>query len=206
MRVIKNLKVSGFLCLIKITGLVLILFFIISCRSLPKFNGQADLCGLLVDENNIPVKDFLIYCKNDLEMKTALTDESGMFVIHGVDSGVYKISGQKKNYVRLEEREFLFTDRSKIFCCQVESIEGAFKSVEELIMRGEKKNAEGLLNQLYYDKKSPQEAVVLVYQFFLSEKSRDKKKLTSALRKIGKVEGVDYTQYADSLEDLIYEE
>lgn len=206
MRVIKNLKVSGFLCLIKITGLVLILFFIISCRSLPKFNGQADLCGLLVDENNIPVKDFLIYCKNDLEMKTALTDESGMFVIHGVDSGVYKISGQKKNYARLEEREFLFTDRSKIFCCQVESIEGAFKSVEELIMRGEKKNAEGLLNQLYYDKKSPQEAVVLVYQFFLSEKSRDKKKLTSALRKIGKVEGVDYTQYADSLEDLIYEE
>ena len=206
MRVIKKLKVSGFLCLIKITGLMLILFFIISCRSLPKFNGQADLCGLLVDENNIPVKDFLIYCKNDLEMKTALTDESGMFVIHGVDSGVYKISGQKKNYVRLEEREFLFTDRSKIFCCQVESIEGAFKSVEELIMRGEKKNAEGLLNQLYYDKKSPQEAVVLVYQFFLSEKSRDKKKLTSALRKIGKVEGVDYTQYADSLEDLIYEE
>ena len=206
MRVIKNLKVSGFLCLIKITGLMLILFFIISCRSLPKFNGQADLCGLLVDENNNPVKDFLIYCKNDLEMKTALTDESGMFVIHGVDSGVYKISGQKKNYARLEEREFLFTDRSKIFCCQVESIEGAFKSVEELIMRGEKKNAEGLLNQLYYDKKSPQEAVVLVYQFFLSEKSRDKKKLTSALRKIGKVEGVDYTQYADSLEDLIYEE
>ena len=206
MRARKKIEVSGHLCFVKITSLLFILLLLFSCRTLPRFTGQADLCGLLVDENNIPVKDFLIYCKNDLEMKTALTDESGMFVIHGVDSGVYKISGQKKNYARLEEREFLFTDRSKIFCCQVESIEGAFKSVEELIMRGEKKNAEGLLNQLYYDKKSPQEAVILVYRFFLTEKSRDKKKLTSALRKIGKVEGVDYTQYADSLEDLIYEE
>ena len=205
MRVIKKLKVSGFLCLIKITGLMLILFFIISCRSLPKFNGQADLCGLLVDENNIPVKDFLIYCKNDLEMKTALTDESGMFVIHGVSSDVYKISGQKKNYVKLENEEFLFTDRSKIFCCQVESIEGAFKTVEELLLRGEKKKAEALLDKLYYDKKTPQDAVVHVYRFFLSDKNGEKKWIVSSIRKLGKIEGVDYSEYADALEGLIYE-
>ena len=182
---------------------VLLLF---SCKSLPKFTGEADLCGLLVDENNAPVEDFIVYCRNDVEMKTALTDDSGMFVIHGLNSGKYKISGEKKNYARLEDTDFLFTDRSKIFCCQVLSIEGVFKSVEELIMRGEKKNAELLLNQLYYDKKSPQEAVVLVYKFFLSDKAKEKKKLTTALRKIGKIEGVDYSQYADSLEELIYEE
>ena len=176
-----------------------------SCRTLPKFKGEGDLCGLIVDENNAPVKEFVVYCKNDFETNTALTDESGMFVIHGVSSDVYKISGQKKNYVKLENEEFLFTDRSKIFCCQVESIDGAFKTVEELLLRGEKKKAEALLDKLYYDKKTPQDAVVLVYRFFLSDKNGDKKRIVSSIRKLGKIEGVDYSEYADALEGLIYE-
>lgn len=176
-----------------------------SCRTLPKFKGEGDLCGLIVDENNTPVKEFVVYCKNDFETNTALSDESGMFVIHGVSSDVYKISGQKKNYVKLENEEFLFTDRSKIFCCQVESIDGAFKTVEELLLRGEKKKAEALLDKLYYDKKTPQDAVVLVYRFFLSDKNGDKKRIVSSIRKLGKIEGVDYSEYADALEGLIYE-
>ena len=69
----------------------------LSCKTIPRFKGQGDLCGLVVDENNEPVKDFLIYCKNEFEVtSTALTNETGMFVIHGVPSGIYKISGKKK--------------------------------------------------------------------------------------------------------------
>ena len=178
----------------------------LSCKTLPKFKGDADLCGLIVDENNTPVKDFVIYCKTDFETNTALTDESGMFVIHGISSDVYTISGKKRNYVKLEDEQFLFTDRSKIFCCQVESIEGAFKTIEEYILRGEKKKAEEVLDSLYYDKKTPQEAVVLVYRFFLAEKNRDKKRIASSIRKLGKIDNVDYSQYADALEGLIYED
>ena len=173
-------------------------FFIIalvsSCKSLPSFKGEGDLCGLIVDENNSPVKDFVIYCKNELDTRTALTDENGMFVVHGVPSGVYKISGQKKNYVKLENAEFLFTDRNKIFCCQVASVEGAFESVEELIIRGE-----------HYDRRTPQEAVVLTYRFFLTDKIREKKKIASSIKKIGRIENVDYSQYAELLEGLIDE-
>lgn len=191
-----------------IPGLFVLFISVIflSCKTLPKFKGDADLCGLIVDENNTPVKDFVIYCKTDFETNTALTDESGMFVIHGVSSDVYTISGMKKNYVKLEDEQFLFTDRSKIFCCQVESIEGAFKTVEEYILRGEKKKAEEVLDSLYYDKKTPQEAVVLVYRFFLAEKNRDKKRIASSIRKLGKIDNVDYSQYADALEGLIYED
>ena len=192
----------------KIKNVIISVFLIVlfsSCKTLPRFKGEADLCGLIVDENNAPVKEFVIYCKNETETMSALTDESGMFVIRGVPSDVYKISGLKKNYVKLENEEFLFTDRSKIFCCQVESIEGAFKTVEELWLRGEKKKAEALLDTLYYDKKTPQEAVVLVYRFFLSEKVWDKKRIASSIRKLGKIEDVDYSEYADVLEALIYE-
>lgn len=180
-------------------------FLFLSCRTLPKFKGEGDLCGLIVDENNKPVKEFVIYCKNDLETKSALTDESGMFVIHGISSDAYKISGQKKNYVKLENEDFLFTDRSKIFCCQVLSIEGAFKNVEDLLLRGEKKKAEEVLDKLFYDKKTPQDAMVLLYRFFLTEKVGEKKRIASSIRKLGKIEGVDYSQYAEALEVLIDE-
>ena len=193
----RNLRIRFFVLVVSV--------FFLSCKTLPKFKGDADLCGLIVDENNAPVKDFVIYCKSNLETNTALTDESGMFVIHGVSSDVYTISGKKKNYVMFEDEEFLFTDRSKIFCCQVESIDGAFKTVEEFLLRGEKKKAEELLDGLYYDKKTPQEAVVLVSRFFLAEKSKDKKRIASSIRKLGKIDDVDYSQYADALEGLIYE-
>ena len=178
----------------------------LSCKTIPRFKGQGDLCGLVVDENNEPVKDFLIYCKNEFEVtSTALTNETGMFVIHGVPSGIYKISGKKKDYAKLAWVEFYFTDRDRIFCCQVESIEGAFKTAEQFMLRGEIKNAEAVIDSLYYDKKTPQQAVVLVYKFFLSEKNREKKRIINEIRKIGRIEDVDYSEYADSLEELLNE-
>ena len=178
----------------------------LSCKTIPRFKGQGDLCGLVVDENNEPVKDFLIYCKNEFEVtSTALTNETGMFVIHGVPSGIYKISGKKKDYAKLAWVEFYFTDRDRIFCCQVESIEGAFKTAEQFMLRGEIKNAESVIDSLYCDKKTPQQAVVLVYKFFLSEKNREKKRIINEIRKIGRIEDVDYSEYADSLEELLNE-
>lgn len=178
----------------------------LSCKTIPRFKGQGDLCGLVVDENNEPVKDFLIYCKNEFEVtSTALTNETGMFVIHGVPSGIYKISGKKKDYAKLAPVEFYFTDRDRIFCCQVESIEGAFKTAEQFMLRGEIKNAEAVIDSLYYDKKTPQQAVVLVYKFFLSDKNREKKRIINEIRKIGRIEDVDYSEYADSLEELLNE-
>ena len=185
--------------------LMLVVVIFSSCKSLPKFKGEADLCGLIVDENNAPVKDFVIYCKNDFATNTALTDESGMFVVHGLNSDTYKISGQKKNFVKMDDEQFMFTDRSKIFFFQVESIEGAFKSVEQFIARGEFEKADELLNKLYYEKNSPQEAVILMYRFFLSEENDEKTKIVSAIKNVGQINGEDYSNYTVLLEDLIYE-
>ena len=67
-----------------------LLFF--SCATKPAFNGCGDLCGLVVDENNYPVKDFIVYCEpsekgwsleNGLpgkDIQPVLTNESGLFV------------------------------------------------------------------------------------------------------------------------------
>ena len=193
----KRIVQNGFLCLI---------FIFMSCTTVPKFKGRGDLCGLVVDENNEPVKDFLIYCKNDFEVNTtALTNETGMFVVHDVPAGTYTISGKKKNFVKLESMPFLYSDRERIFCCKVESIDGAFKTVEQLIMRGEKKSAEKLLDNLYCDKKTPQQAAILVYRFFLTDKTKEKKKIVSDLKKMGQDGDVVYSDFANSLEELIDE-
>ena len=189
-----------------ISAALLLELLFISCRTLPQFKGKGDLCGLVVDENNEPVKDFLIYCKNEFELTTtALTNETGMFVIHDASSGLYKISGQKKDYVKLDSTPFLYTDRDRIFCCQVTSVDGAFANVEELMLRGEKKNAEELLDKLYCDKKTLQQAVIQTYRFFLTDKKRERKKYLTEIRKIGRIENVDFSEYADSLEELINE-
>ena len=37
------------------------------------------------------------------------------------------------------------------------------------------------------------------------DKNGDKKRIVSSIRKLGKIEGVDYSEYADALEGLIYE-
>ena len=49
-----------------IFALTCFIFVMLSCKSMPRFKGEGDLCGLVVDENNEPVRDFLIYCKNDV--------------------------------------------------------------------------------------------------------------------------------------------
>ena len=79
-------------------------FLFISCASKPGFNGEGDLCGLVIDENNRPVADFVVYSSNkdNPNQKTsALTNSSGLFVFQNTKAGTYYISGEKKNYTRL---------------------------------------------------------------------------------------------------------
>ena len=80
----------------------LLIFFIcmfLSCTSKPRFTGNADLCGLVVDEQNKPVKGFVIRAFCGMSgMKSAVTNENGIFVIENVPSGKIMISGEKTNY------------------------------------------------------------------------------------------------------------
>lgn len=183
------------------------LVFLISCASKPKFSGTADLCGLVVDENNRPVSDFLIFCNGSAgENHTALTNESGIFVVKNVPCGNYQITGQKTNYKNLEKTDFAFYDRTKILCCQVFSFDAAMESVLNLMMRGETKQAEKILDAVSYDASSSEAAVIQFYRFYLAESNKDKLKIVAKLRKISNQGKSDFSDYADTLEDYIYED
>ena len=178
----------------------------ISCASKPKFTGCADLCGLVVDEKNRPVQDFLIYCRGSMgENHTALTNESGIFVIQNVPCGSYEISGQKTQFMELEKTEYSFFDRTKIFCCQVFSFDAAMDSVLNLMQRGENKQAEKVLNSVTYENNSAEEAVIQFYKFYLTDSNKDRLKIIAKLRRLS-VHGInDCSAFADTLEESIYE-
>ena len=176
------------------------------CASTSSFSGTGDLCGIVIDQNNQPVKGFLVfYKKNNRVIQTALTSDSGMFVFNGVPGGKCKISGEKENFVRLNDVEYDFCDRGKLFCCQIKTADFAFDNIDELLIRGEKQKALSVLNDICYESNSAVEATVLVYRFYLSSSVSEKTELVERLKKISNDSGFDFCDTADFLEEGINE-
>ena len=154
-----------------------------SCATKPKFSGNADLCGLIVDENNRPVKGFVIRAVCGMSgIKSAVTNENGIFVIENVPSGKITISGEKKNYSKISDVNYHFINRSDIFCYQVKSVKAVIKLVDELIMRSEIEAACNLLENVSCEKKSMEWGLVQSYKFFLTDSKHKKKEILSSLR------------------------
>ena len=198
--------------LLNLCLLLLFLFLldamILSCATKPKFSGNADLCGLVVDENNRPVKGFVIRAFCGISgIKSALTNENGIFVIENVPSGKIVISGEKKNYLKLSDANYQFIDRSDIFCCQVKSVKAVINLVDELLMRDENQLALDLLDNVSCEKKSMEWRVVQSYKFFLTESKHKKKEILSSLKQTAGFEEAErqafLSEYAKSLEVFI---
>ncbi len=160
--------------------------FFVACASKPRFQGNGDLCGLVIDENNQPVKDFIVYCKSAEKLqviKPVMTNESGLFVFYDLSSGRYFLTGEKTNYLKLNKTIYEFNDRSKIFCIQTKTFKGTIKESVELLHLGQKNEAALLLDSLCVQKNSPEELIICSYKFFTIESYEERKKLALALNK-----------------------
>ncbi len=163
--------------------------FITGCASKPVFEGKGDLCGLIVDENNLPVKDFVVYCKSAEEKNISaraivpvITNESGMFVFFGLPSGDYLISGEKKNYQKLQTVPYAFNDRTKILCLQINSFKAALMSVDELLHLGQKEEAGEILASISFEEKSKEEMFLKAFEFYATADEEEKSRLLQELK------------------------
>lgn len=176
------------ICVLVLNSLLLamLLELFCTCASKPGFQGNGDLCGLVIDENNNPVKDFIVYCKSAEKrsqvIKPVMTNESGLFVFYDIPSGSYLLTGEKTNYLRLNEIAYNFYDRSKIFCIQTKTLQGSVKAAVELLHLGEKKEAAMLLDSICLQKNSIEELIVSSYKFFTIDSYDERKKLALALK------------------------
>ena len=135
------------------------------CASKPKAKGPADLYGLVIDEKNQPVSDFVISCKKNPDgWKTTMTNQNGMFVFFDAGLGNYSFRGEKNGFARMESKDHIFSDRSKIFCFQVMSIDQTLDQIEKLAQNEDYDTGLKLLKQIKYDKKSPSAKVISFYK------------------------------------------
>ena len=205
----KKYKFTGLYRLIYLTYLVCLLSCLfLSCASKPRFEGKGDLCGLVIDENNRPVKDLVVYCQAADEKKLftrpkpVLTNESGLFVFYGLPSGEYILSGEKNNYLKIKPLLYSFDDRSKIICLQTKSFKAALLNAEELIRLGQAEEAEEVLRGISCETDSVEKLYVQAFLFFTEADLAARRKLISEIKNNSSDKGNFFTEYAEKLEEV----
>lgn len=181
---------SGYFCIC-----LILVWFLISCRSTPKFTGSADLCGLVIDDKNQPVEEMIISCRNNgIEIACTQTNESGLFIVENLSSGTYEIYACKSGYEKLEKVLVKFSSRDNVYCFQVSSGDVLLDEVEQLFSK--KKFDDGLLRleKLGYEQNDSVNALVCFYKAYAYAVQGKKKESQKELKKIS---GMDKNQAFD---------
>ena len=144
------------------------LLLLTGCASKPGFEGKGDLVGMIIDENNKPVRDFVVFCSSGT--KPVVTNESGIFAFYDVPSGEYFLSGEKEGYLRLENVSYNFDDRSKFIVMQTKSFKAAVLNAEELIRLGQAEDARNVLGGICCQPGSSEELFFTEYIAKLEER------------------------------------
>lgn len=199
-------------CLFKIWNfLIFSCLFFSACVSKPKFSGRGDLCGLVVDENSAPVKDFTVYCKPASKSLTQVmapvspvkTNESGLFVFYDLESGDYCLDGEKEGYLRIINTAYRFDDRSKIICLQTKSFNASILWARELLGLGQSTEAKKMLEEICCEPKSYEYLLLQMYQFFAEESDEKRKALLAEIKKHPASEEDFPKRYISQLEEVI---
>lgn len=198
--------------IVMLTNICVMNLLFISCVSKPGFEGKGDLCGLVIDENNKPVKDFLVCCKpvNEKfclqEVKPVITNESGLFVFYGLSSGDYFLSGTKKTYMRIEPVYYSFDDRTKIICIQTKSFQAAMSKADELLRLGQAEEAYALLDNIDYEKDSKEGLYINALKFHAAKDGGKKRIILAELKNNSSLKNKEndfIKSYTEKLEEIM---
>ena len=191
---------------IVIFGWLFLMTVMISCASKKGFSGGTELCGVVLDEKNRGVENFVVTCMhNGVEKFSTMTNENGIFVFNNMKCGKYIVSGEKCGYGMIVDNEFDFNSRGKILCCKVNSMEEVLMAVEKQIKIQNYVLAKKLLKEVKFEKDTPMEATVLFYQGYVDVNLGDYKGCESKIRKIKRICDNEFNKQVCMLEELMYE-
>lgn len=181
-------------------------FIFTSCVASKNIIKTASLCGLVVDEHNVPIPDFKIFCyENAAYKESAITNESGIFVFPDVDIGSYFIEGEKQNYTNIEKRIYDFNNCSDLLCIQVKSLKECIENIRDFIEVDEFKKGVLLLHSIVVEKGSFCETVCLCYEAYLNYRLGNKDCYTDCIRKLKKIKNDKCKEFVSKLEAFYYE-
>lgn len=158
---------------LKITFILIMFMLVTGCASKPKSNS-VELVGMIIDENNLPVKDFIVHCETDtFGTQIALTNENGLFVFPKQKKGKCFISGEKNGYAIMEPKKYKVGNNNKIFCCQISSCESVLGKVLQKFKCSDYEGGMNLLNDIYCEENSYENKVVSFYKKYSAEKNKN---------------------------------
>jgi len=166
------MKVKGFylhLCL-------MLCICYVSCSSVPVKIQTADLCGLVIDENNRPIEDFVISVIGlGGECKTGVTGRNGLFMIADIQTGILDIVGFKNGYAKYRDKKYEFYSREKILCIQVNSADAILDKADRYLSAGRVEEAESEISEICCKDCKVLERVISEYKKVIGERKNDKK-------------------------------
>ena len=155
-----------------------ILLTFVSCASKPVFSGKFDLSGMVIDENDKPVSDFVIFCKGKgASWQSALTNENGLFVFYDQTCGTYSFKGEKEGFLKMEVKDVSVLSKTKLLCFQVSSLDRAFDNLEEMILCGDFEGALTLIKSMDLKTESPEKELSDFYMECINQKKQKKGEL-----------------------------
>lgn len=160
--------------ILKISVICFALIFLLcfeSCASKNIVPEKMDLYGLVIDENNQPVQDFIVRCRKSTEKKeySTLSGENGLFIFNEMKGGEYFVYGEKNGFAKLAEEKYEINVPQKMICIQVSSIDNVLNNVEKQVSLGNNQKALELLDEIKYQSGSCEEYVVENYRLIIEE-------------------------------------
>lgn len=181
-------------------------FIFTSCVASKNIVKNGSLCGVVVDENNQPVPDFLVYCfKNGLNKQSAVTNGSGIFVFPDVEIGRYFIEGEKTNYVKFEKKEYDFYDCSSFICIQIMSLNECIEKINTFIKVNEFQKGVNLLQKISVKEDDLAKAVILSYSAYLNYKQGNMDIYKKNINMLKKLKNDKCNLFIKTMENCIYE-
>lgn len=169
-------------------SLILYSIFLAGCVSQPNCIKTGNFCGMIIDENNKPVNNYLIICNSSsLEKKKAYTNRSGIFVIPDMSIGEYELSGQKVNYSLINKKIINFNGSNEIFCCQVLSLEKIINQTNIYIKNKDFEKALECLSSISPNDKELNSLLILLYQSLVNLKQRNLEDYNKCMKSIKKL-------------------
>lgn len=176
--------------------LFLIINLFSSCVSKQICIRKSNLCGIIVDENNKPVKNYLVVVSNGvINKKSAYTNSSGIFVIPDMSVGEYVLSGHKLNFGKIEKNNFYFDGNSTMLCCQVSTLEELLNKTDQCILNMDYEQALNFINEITVEKNHCNSGLIFLYKIFLYKKMNDMDAYTDCIKQIKKIENDNFRKF-----------
>ena len=160
---------------IRLVNVVFCVFLLGSCASTAKYEGTANLMGMIIDENNRPVSNFSVTVSGALKTyDTVVTNDGGIFTVKNVESGNLSFYGKKEGYTVLNQKD-IYNRKDRVMCIQIYSVDYVLDMADENARNENYSEALNNLKDVYTKHGSNIDDVVSFYKKKLTQKKKEMK-------------------------------